>query len=133
MSLLVPGGLSAINAAQLLHVLRGADMTSTTDQPFARVFAGSTYLVTSCVARTRSGATSALTSGGIYTGAGKTGDVLVPATQGWGSLTLTKIVNAVLSSIVPTNLETATPILSLSLGSTSACLCDIYLFGVDLT
>jgi len=117
---------------QLLFVLRAANMQSTADQQFTRIFGGTKYAVTHVYASRVSGAASVACAGGIYSAASKGGDALVAAAQSWVSLASGVIVNATLAAVAGTALETATPYLSLTTGSTAACTADIFIFGVVL-
>ena len=121
----VPAGY----AAQVLHVLRGANMQLTSDQPFTRLFGGTAYKITEVVARQRTGAASVACTGGIYTAAAKAGDILVPAAQSWVTLAANINVKAVLAALIDTNLESATPFLSLTVASTAPCTADIFILG----
>lgn len=126
-------GTPPLASNQLLFVLRSADMTLTTDQVFTRIFAGFSYQITSVVACRRTGAFSVACLGGIYTGAGKTGDAMVAAAQSWAALTgANKIATATLAALVGTNLESATPFLSLTTGNSAAMLTDIFIYGTCL-
>jgi hypothetical protein len=118
---------------QLLFKLTGANLQLTTDQPFTKLYSGSSYFVTGIVARQRSGGASIACAGGIYDAASKGGNALVAAAQSWVTLASGVIVSAALAALTGTTLLTSTPILSLTTGSTGACTADLYIFGVDLT
>lgn len=118
---------------QLLFKLTGADMQSTSDQPFSAIYSGSSYMITRIVARRRSGAASVVCAGGVYDAASKGGNAIVSAVQSWVTLAAGVIVNATLAALTGTTLLSAIPILSLSTGSTAACTADIYIFGLDLS
>lgn len=120
------------NPQQLLFVLRDADMQLTTDQPFTKMASVTNYMVTRVVAVRKTGAASVVCSGGLYTAAAKGGVALVAATQSWLALAAGKIVDAVLAAVVGTDFQTATPILSLTTGSTAACTADLFIYGVSL-
>lgn len=122
--------IAPTNQNQLLFVLRSADMHITTDQAFTKVFGGTNYVVTNVVAARKTGACSVSCLGGLYTAASKAGDALVAATQAWTTLAAGITVNAVLAAIAGTAIESATPYLALSTGSTAACTADIFIFGV---
>ncbi len=122
--------IAPTNQNQLLFVLRGADMHITTDQAFTKVFGGTNYVVTSVIAARKTGGASVTCAGGIYTAAAKGGDALVAATQSWVTLGANIIVNAVLATVAGTAIESATPILTLTTGSTAACTADVFIFGV---
>lgn len=119
-------------SGQPLFALRSADMTLTSDQAFTKVGSFTNYAVTSIWANRKTGAGSVACAGGIYTAATKGGDALVSAVQSWVTLAANKVVQATLAALVGTNLETATPILSLTTGSSAALTADIFIFGVVL-
>lgn len=119
------------NPQSLLFVIRGADLQLATDQALTRMGAFTNYTVTKVIAKQVSGGASVACTGGIYTGAGKTGNALVAATQSWLNLTATgKIVDATLAAINGTDAQSATPILSLTTGSTAAATADVMIWGV---
>jgi hypothetical protein len=126
-------GMTPAGMSQLLFRLSGANMQSTADQIFTKIYSGTSYFITSIVARQRTGAATVACAGGIYTGAAKTGDQLVALAQSWVTLAAGVIVQPTLAALIATNLETATPILSLTTGSTGACTADIFIYGVDIT
>lgn len=115
----------------VLFVLRNADMTLTTDQPLTKLFQGTRYVVTNVVAVWKTGAFGTACLGGLYTAAGKTGDIMLAATQAWAGLTGTgTCVTATLANLLQTKYETATPILALTTGNTGALTADILVLGV---
>lgn len=120
-------------ATQPLFKLLSANMQSTADQAFTKIFAGTSYYITSIVARRSTGAASVVCAGGIYDAAAKGGNAIVGAAQSWVTLSSTVIVPATLAALVQTALLTNTPILSLTTGSTAACTADIFIFGYDIT
>lgn len=130
-------GTPTFNASQhrhqLLFLLSGANLQSTTDQPFTRMFNGVNYRVMDIFARQRSGGASVLCAGGIYDAASKGGNALVAAAQSWVTLASGVTVSASLASLIGTTLLSGTPILSLTTGSTAACTADIFIFGYDVS
>lgn len=126
-------GLTTANTQQLLFKLTSANMQLSTDQAFTKIFSGTNYFITSIVARQRTGGASVACAGGIYTGAAKTGDQLVAVAQSWVTLAATVIVQPTLAALIGTALESATPILALTTGSTAVCTADIYIYGFDIT
>lgn len=117
--------------AQLLYVLRNADMTLTTDQTFTKQFGGSNYIVTGIYGKRISGAFGTACLGGIYDTAAKGGNALVAATQTWATLTGAGTAQTgTLAAIALTVISTATPILSLTTGNTGALVADIFIFGI---
>jgi len=119
---------------QLLFKLAGANLQSTSDQPFAlAAYSGSNYVVTNIIARQRTGGASVTCAGGIYDAAAKGGNAIVAATQSWVTLASGVMVTATLATLTGTTLLANTPILSLTTGSTAACTADFYIFGVDVS
>lgn len=119
-----------VNAPQPLFVLRGADMQSTADQVFTKLGSFTNYVVSEVVAKRKSGGASVACLGGIYNAAAKGGDALIAAAQSWVALTVAgKIVKATLAAVLGSDLQTATPILSLSTGSTAAATADVFIYG----
>lgn len=114
-----------------LFVLRSADMQSTADQAFVKAATFTNYVVTKIIAKRVSGGTSVACAGGVYPAASKAGTALVGVAQSWVALTgAGKIVDATLAAVIATDIQTATPILSLTTGSTAAATADIMIFGV---
>jgi hypothetical protein len=136
MSLKSAGGSSSTSNAQqqqLLFKLVGANLQSTSDQTFAKLYSGTSYAITSIIARQRSGAASVACAGGIYDAAAKGGNAIIAAAQSWVTLASGVIVSGTLATLVQTTLLTNTPILSLTTGSTAACTADFFIFGVDIS
>ena len=121
------------NQQQALFVLRAADMTLTTDQIFTKLFTGTNYKITDISAVRKSGAFGVTCAGGIYTAASKGGSALVAAAQSWAGLSgANKIAVATLAALVATDIQSATPILSLTTGNTGALTADIFVYGIIL-
>lgn len=114
---------------QVLFVLRAANMQSTADQQFTKLFAGTNYWVTRVLAVRKTGGASVACLGGIYDAASKGGNALVAAAQSWVTLAAGVNVPATIAAVAGTALTTATPYLSLSTGSTAACTADIFIMG----
>jgi hypothetical protein len=120
------------NAKQLtrLFALRAANFQSTSDQTFTRHGGFTNYRITQVKAVTRSGGATVACSGGIYTAAAKSGTALVAAGQSWLGLSANgKMVDATVAGVNVTDVQTATPILSLTTGSTAAVTADVFLYG----
>ena len=124
-------GLPVSQIEQRLFVLRNADMTLTTDQPYTKLFQGTNYLITNVFAVWKTGAFGVACVGGCYTAAGKTGDIVLAATQSWSPLTGTGTAAvATLANVLQTKIETATPFLSLTTGNTGALTADLFIVGI---
>lgn len=120
-------------ANKLLFILKGADFQLTTDQPFTKMFNGTNYVITHVQAIRKTGGATVACAGGIYTGAGKTGNALVAAAQSWIGLSgAAKSVAAAVAAVATTDVQTATPILALSTGSTAAVTGDVHIYGFPL-
>lgn len=113
-----------------LFVLRGADLQASGDQVFTKVGTFNTYAVNSILALQKTGAASALTTGGIYAGANKTGNVLILSTQTFAPLSgARKYVGLTLGAILGSDTQIATPFLNMTLASVTAATCDILIYG----
>lgn len=114
--------------APLIAVLRGANMNSAADQPLTL---GPTKYVIRRVVVTNASVSLTTAVGGIYTGAGKTGMVLVSAIQSYAALTApTKFVEPSLQAVALANSFTSgTLFLSLTTPQGVAATADFYLFG----
>lgn len=131
--MLSPPVSTPAGAQQLLFVLRGANLAVTTDQVFTKLFGGTNYRITNVTAVRKSGAFGTAALGGIYTAASKGGTPLVAATQTFAGLTgAGKIQDCTLAAVIATDVQTATPILSLTTGNTGALTADIFIYGVPL-
>lgn len=126
-----PTGLPVAQTQQLLFVLRSGNYQSTADQAFTKLFAGTNYVITRVIAVQKTGAASVAATGGIYSAASKAGSALVAAAQSWLGLSGSgKMVDATLAALVATDVQSATPILSLTVGSTGAITADLFIFGL---
>lgn len=118
---------------RLLFKFSAADFQLTTDQLLTKIGTFTNYMPTRVVARVVSGGATVTCAGGIYTGANKTGNALVAAVQSWLGLSgASKAQDATLAAVVTTDVHTATPLLSLTTGSTAAVTADVYVFGMIL-
>lgn len=119
------------NLAQLLFSRVGVNMQSVADQLLTKQFVGTRWLASDVIAVRNTGAFSVTCLGGLYTGAGKTGDIIVAGTQTWLGLSIANsLVRAVLASVVQTQLETdQTLYVSLTTGNLITLTADFYVFG----
>jgi hypothetical protein len=115
--------------AQILFVLRGADMQSTSDQQFSKIFSGTNYRITDIIAVRKTGGASVACAGGIYDAASKGGSAVVGVAQSWVTLAANVNVVPTLAAVNATALLSATPYLSLTTGSTAACTADVFITG----
>jgi hypothetical protein len=131
MTLRAISNLPSVTTQQTLFVVRGADMTLTTDQAFTKLFSGTNYIVTNVFGVRKTGAFGTACLGGIYSAASKGGDTILAATQSWAALTgAGTSVAATLANILQTKVESATPFLSLTTGNTGTLTADIFILGV---
>lgn len=123
------GGVPVASALQLIAVGRGLNFQLITDQPLTRVFSGLLYMPTYIVAKRATGAATVACAGGIYDAAAKAGNAMVAAAQVWLALAANVCVPAV---VIQTFQLSATPILSLTTGSTGAVTADVFVYGFSL-
>jgi hypothetical protein len=112
----------------LLGELKGADFNITTDQNIPMT--ALRYIIRRIVVDNAS-VSLTLAAGGIYTGAGKTGTIIVPAAQLYGALTAAaKFLDLTLTAIIGTDVRTeGTLFFSLTTAQGAAALADIRIFG----
>lgn len=128
-----PENMAAASVERKLFSLTGANLQSTADQSFTKAGSFTTYIISKIIARQASGAVTVACAGGIYTSAAKGGTPLIAAVQVWTNITGSgKIVDATLPAVIGTDAQTATPILSLTTGSTGAATADFIIFGYAL-
>ncbi len=120
------GAVPASRAVQLLWELRNANMQSTSDQAFTKVFTGTNWAAASIQSKLVSGTVTVLTAGGIYTAASKAGNALVSAAQLWTTIPL------LATLALPTQQTSGQLYLSLTVGSLSASVADLFVFGYVL-
>lgn len=115
------------NMSQHLFILRSADFQSVADQVFVKQFLGTNYVVTNIVAVRKTGGSTVTNLGGVYPAASKGGTPIVAATQSWLGLSASgKTTTAVITNF---DVQTTTPYLSLSTGSTGAVTADVFIHG----
>lgn len=117
------------NTFRVLYRLIGANMNSTADQPFEKLHGFSAYTLQFFRALNAS-INMTTAAGGIYTGAAKSGIVLVANTQVYTTLT-TPAKGQALTVVAAdsTGRLTADPILSLTTPQGAAATLDIYVMG----
>jgi hypothetical protein len=114
-----------------LFVLRAADLQLTTDQPFTKVGNFTNYIPTKIAGVRATGGATVACAGGIYTAAAKGGTAIVAAAQSWLAVTGTLgLTDATIAAL--TVAYTATPILSLTTGSTAAVTANVFIYGIAL-
>lgn len=122
--------MPAANVTQTLFVLRAANLQLTTDQAFSKLGAFTNYIVTNVVAVCKTGGATVVCAGGVYTGAAKSGDQIVAVAQSWVGLTGAAIGVLAGAANLLAKQESATPLLSLTTGSTAAATADFFVQGV---
>lgn len=123
------GAIPNTQVSQVLFVIRGANMQSTADQAFTKLFSGTNYMVSQIIAVRKSGGASVVCAGGVYDAAAKGGNALVGVAQSWVALAANVNVVPTLAAVVSTALLSATPFISLTTGSTAACTADLFIIG----
>lgn len=116
-----------------LFVLNNADLQSTSDQQFRYegMRAPTAYIPTHVIGIQRSGGATGTCDGGIYDAASKGGTDIVAASQSWlGISGSNKIVSATIEAMPDALFNT--PYLSLTTGSTAACVAVIFIYGIQL-
>ena len=113
---------------QLLFIGRNLNFQLATDQSLSKVFTGTNYLITNIVVKQKSGAASGLTAGGLYDGVSKTGNIIVLASQVWSTLAAGLLVQPPLVAL-SAQLTASTLFISLTTGSTTASIADVFVFG----
>lgn len=117
----------------LLFMLKGADLTSTSDQQFIPIWGASRYIVSEIYAVCRSGGAATACDGGVYDAASKGGNAIIGSGQSWlGLSAANKIKQGTLASVAGTDSFDDTPYLSLTTGSSSAATADFYIYGYSL-
>lgn len=121
---------AVINGVQLLFVLRGANLRTTQDQQFSRVFDGYSWDPFFITAVWKSGAFNSACLGGIFTLPAKGGNAIVATGQSYAGLTGADThVNCTIQASTTTFYNT--PILSLSTANSADLLADFYIYGVS--
>lgn len=112
-----------------LFRLIGADLNSTADQAFVKVADFTSYNIKEIVSRNASGSIVNAV-GGIYTGAGKTGTIIVAAAQAYGILTASDVfANQTVTAAGQRTLNLTALFLSLTTPMGSAGTCDVHIEG----
>ena len=120
------GGGSATEL--LLGTLAGANFNSTADQSITLTGGGSWRITKIYVTNASTSMTTA--AGGFYTGAGKTGTIIVLAAQAYSALTSSTVVlSCSIASPLPV---TSTLYFALTTAQGSAATADISVYGVKL-
>jgi hypothetical protein len=120
---------NALNNIQLLFVLRGANMQTTQDQIFTRVFSGYTWDPFFITANYASGAISGSCQGGIYPQASKGGTGIVGSTQSYAGLTTGPLTHVNVTIQATTTTFITTPYLSLTTANGAPLTADFFIFG----
>lgn len=124
-----PPGAPMLGTYTTLFRLVGADMNTTADQRLIKPLAFSRSIIEKIVITNASGPlTGAI--GGFYTGAAKTGTVLVLATQAYSAMnTTTKVLNPSLTAAATEFRADSDVFFSLTTPLGSAGTADIYFMG----
>ena len=120
-----------LGVASPLFAIRGANMQLTTDQALTKLGTFTNWFPTRIIGVRSTGGATVTCAGGIYTAATKGGTAIVAAGQSW--ITLTGTLGCTDATIAALTVAlTATPILSLTTGSTGAVTADVIIYGVVL-
>jgi hypothetical protein len=107
-------------------------MNVTTDQTLTADAVTGPYAI-NAIYVTNASTSLTTAAGGIYTGGGKTGTILVADTQVYSALTSsTKLLNTTLTSAATQNTFTGPPIFSLTTRQGATATADIYVLGSEL-
>jgi hypothetical protein len=117
---------------QPLFIIAAANLQLTTDQAFTKLGSFTNWILQEVIATRVSGGATVACAGGIYSAASKAGVALLPAATSWLNLSgASKYVRA-LDPLTNSDIQTATPILSLTTGSTAAATARFLIFGRTL-
>ena len=123
---------AAIAGARQINMTSTADQVITVNGGQALPFP---YFFTSAQLVNCTAVPSVLTAGGVYSGPGATGTVMIPASTSYGGLSgVGKLLGIILSSASPPMLPGATTTLyfHLSVASSVAATCDVLIYGNEL-
>lgn len=126
---LTPANLLDMHAERLLFSIVGADINVTTDQPFTKHGTFTSYYIHKMLVANPSVSLSGAT-GGVWTGAGKTGDQFV--NSGPAALANASAANAGAGlgiSALGSGLRTETPIFACGTALGSAATADVFIWG----
>jgi hypothetical protein len=117
-----------------LGKILAANFNSTADQTFVLDPGVTTFYITGGIA-TNSATNMTTAAGGIYTGAAKTGTIIVAAAQVYTGMTGTPTSAQALTITAAglANTFAAAPIFSLTTAQGAAANADVYLFGLQLS
>jgi hypothetical protein len=123
------GGNNLRKAEQLLFVLRNADMWTTNDQPFRKVFTGTKFIVWRVFFAQVSGAFNSSAQGGIYSAPNKGGSALIATTTNYGAMN--QPANNFQQAGIITSIFWTVPTFYLSLSSANngPFNCDVFIYG----
>lgn len=131
---------SGMDVEQVLWLLSGANMNITTDQAISKVAAWAAFPFTTCLITrimvTGLTGNSSAAVGGIYSGAGKTGNVILSASQAYSAVTGVGKRQNVLDSGggILLDLQTSlNPIFALTTTAGVAATADVRIIGIPLT
>lgn len=123
---------SSLGVSQVLFSKAGLDMNVTTDQILDKAWDFTDYIIEEIRVRDADG-TCATAVGGIYTGAGKTGTILVAAAQAYTQISDAGLGLVLTLAAAALAKQTATPIFALTTPQGAARLANIEVIGIALT
>lgn len=123
-----PGAVQ--RAVTLLFERRNCAFNSIADQAWTKQFTGTLWSPRFIVANWVSGVALAAT-GGVYTGAGKTGTIIVPALQIYTDLTA--VLTSMDMSVATTKVQNSSTLFTrLDIPNILPALCDMFCYGLVL-
>jgi hypothetical protein len=121
------------NAYDMIGRLIGANMNSTSDQPFVWLAAPSMSYRVTRVTCTNASTSLTTAAGGVYTASAKGGTAIVAGSQLYSALTGSTLALDLTIAATPSNTfyssATAAPILSLTTAQGAAATADCYVYG----
>lgn len=112
---------------RVLGKLLGANMNTTTDQAIAL---GYGHAIVTDIVVTNASLSLTLATGGCYTGAGKTGTIIVAAAQAYSALTAAGLALKLVMA-VPVRVLTSQIFFALTVAQGTAATADIYVLGIE--
>ncbi len=112
-----------------LFILTGANLNSTSDQQFSKLFGFTNYFVQRITALNAAGAVTTA-AGGIYPATAKGGTALVSAAQSYAALSSSAVTLPLTLSASGGNLRSSSLYFSLTTGQGSTNTCDLLVEGI---
>lgn len=123
---------SSVGMSQVLFSIANANMNIATDQPFIKRWGFTNYIIEEIRIRDADG-TCATAVGGIYTGAGKTGTILVAAAQAYTQVSGVGLGLVLTLTAAALAVQTTTPIFALTTPQGAARIANLEIIGIPLS